>query len=175
MISAQQLEQVLVSLLDHAVPKNLKPDNIARQLQELEHTYNIQLSEYGYVMYALEHAGLGGIYHGRLSDPMLLKSYAEEAQKYKEDLPTLLVNAKTYASKVFENVQDPEMCMMRLEGMSYPYVLFCLFAATGNLAIVEQYSTETRELLARYPGTLDKLPESFQIAIQEALADADIE
>ena len=175
MISAQLLIATLKQLLDNAVPKNINPESIAKQLNELEHVVDTRLSEYGYVMYVLEHAGLGGIYHGRLSDPMLMKGYAETAKKTKEDLPALLVNAKEYADKVFECVQDPDLFMPRLEGMSFPYVLFILFTATGNPAMVEQYTTETKELIARYPGTLDKLPESFQTAVQEALANADIE
>lgn len=141
----------------------------------MENSNNIQLSEYGYVMYVLENAGLGGIYHGRLSDPILMKGYVDTAKKMRDDLPELLVNAKEYAERVFNVILDPELCMPRLEGMSFPYVLFILFASTGNPAMVEQYTVETRELLSRYPGTLDKLPESFKQATQEALANADIE
>lgn len=175
MISRDKLLQTLQALLDQAVPKNINIDNISNQLTALEQSNNIQLSEYGYVMYVLENAGLGGIYHGRLSDPMLMKGYVDTAKKMRDDLPGLLVNAKEYAEKVFSVIQDPELCMPRLEGMSFPYVLYILFTATGNPLMVEQYTIETRELLTRYPGTLDKLPASFKHATQEALANADSE
>ena len=175
MISRDKLLQTLQALLDQAVPKNINIDNISNQLTALEQSNNIQLSEYGYVMYVLENAGLGGIYHGRLSDPMLMKGYVDAAIKMRDDLPGLLVNAKEYAEKVFNVILDPELCMPRLEGMSFPYVLFILFTATGNWEMVEQYTIETKELLTRYPSTLDKLPESFQQATQEALANADSE
>jgi len=162
-------------LLEQAVPKNINVASIANQLTSLEQINNIQLSEYGYVMYVLENVGLGGIYHGRLSDPVLMKGYADTAKKMRDDLPALLVNAKEYADKVFTVILDPALCMPRLEGMSFPYVLYILFTATGNSEMVDQYTIETKELLARYPGTLDKLPESFQQATKEALANADIE
>lgn len=169
MISAQQLRSTLLRILDQKVPKNLNIDSIANQLEALEKSENVQLSEYGYVMYVLEHAGLGGIYHGRLSDPILIKGYATEARKHKEDMPTLLVNARKYAEKVFQVVQDPDMCMPRLEGMSFPYVLFVLFAALNQPNMVSAYRTDTQEILARYPGTLDALPENIKNATLEAL------
>lgn len=126
-------------------------------------------------MYVLENAGLGGIYHGRLSDSSLMRGYVDMAKKMRDDLPGLLVNAKEYAEKVYSVIQDPALCMPRLEGMSFPYVLYILFTATGNSTMVEQYTIETQELLERYPGTLDKLPESFKQATQEALANANSE
>ena len=169
MVSAEQLLTTLQQILDQKVPKNLNAENIAGQLAALEQSENVQLSEYGYVMYVLEHAGVAGIYHGRLSDPLLINGYATVARKHKEDMPTLLVNARRYAEKVFQVVQDPDMCMPRLEGMSFPYVLFVLFSALGQTDMVGSYQTETRELLARYPGTLDALPENIKNATLEAL------
>lgn len=129
----------------------------------------MRLSEYGYVMYALEHAGMGGIYHGRLSDPQLMEGYAKDARKYKEDMPTLLINARDYASRVFDVIQEPDLILPRLEGMSFPYVLFVLFTVLGQPAMVDCYRTDTMELLARYPGTLDALPENIKNHVQEAL------
>jgi hypothetical protein len=64
--------------------------------------------------------------------------------------------------------------MERLAGMSFPYVLFVLFAAQGHSEVVDRYRTETEELLKRYPGTLDKLPEHFRDTTKEAL-NADTE
>lgn len=174
MIQAETLQYQLRQLLDNAVPKNLNADNIADKLNALEQANNVQLSEYGYLMYALEHVGLAGIYHGRLSDIMLMTEYAREARKQKEDLPTLLVNAKEYSQRIFSVIQDPDLCMTRLAGMSFPHVIYILFAATGNADMAEQYKTETQELLARYPGTLDQLPETFQTAVKEAIS-ADIQ
>lgn len=155
--------------MTNAVPKNLNAASIADQLNALEQSNNVTLSEYGYVMYVLEHAGMGGIYHGRLSDPQLMAGYAQEARKYREDMPTLLVNAKKYAEKVFSIVLDPDLFLPRLEGMSFPYVLFVLFTALGQPDMVVGYKTATAELLSRYPGTLDLLPENIQKLTQEAL------
>jgi hypothetical protein len=169
MISAHLLLGTLRQILDQKEPKNFNAENIASQLAASEQAENVQLSEYGYIMYVLEHAGLGGIYHGRLADPLLIKGYASEARKHKEDMPTLLVNARRYAEKVFQVVQDPDMCMPRLEGMSFPYVLFVLFTALGQHNMVNAYRTETKELLARYPGTLDALPDNIKNATLEAL------
>lgn len=174
MISEAQLQQVLDQLLGHAVPKKLNVESIAQQLSALEDTNRTQLSEYGYAMYALEHVGLSGIYHGRLADMSIMDGYAKEAKKYKEDMPVLLVNASQYADKVFSVVQDPDLCMSRLSGMSYPYVLFVLFAGTGHPEMVMQFLEETREIMDRYPDTLSMLPENFQTATKEALANADI-
>ena len=174
MIQSETLLQVIKQLLNAATPKNLNADRIATQLSALEESQNVPLSAYGYVMYFLEHAGMGGIYHGRLSDPKLMEDYALLAKKYKEDLPVLLVNAKEYAEKVIQVVQDPDLIIMRLEGMSFPYVLFILFTVLRQPAMVEQYRTETTELLKRYPGTLMQLPENIQTLVQEEL-NADTE
>ena len=173
MIQPELLLQTIRRILDNAVPRNLNADSIADQLNALERSYNTALSEYGYVMYVLEHAGLSGIYHGRLSDASLMSAYAKEACRYRDDLPTLVVNAKAYSERIFSVIQDPDLCMSRLEGMSFPHVIYILFAATGHPDMAEQYQTETKELLARYPGTLDLLPESFQTAVKEAIS-ADI-
>lgn len=151
------------------VPKNVNPEKLAEQLRALEVTNKVQLSEYGYIMYVLEHAGVAGIYHGRLSDSMLMDGYAKEARKHKEDLPSLLVNARKYAEKVFQLIQDPDLFMPRLEGMSFPYVLYILFAGLDQPYMVESYKTETKEMLARYPGTLDLLPENLKTKTLEAL------
>jgi len=169
MISPETLLQTIRQLLNAATPRNLNAANIANQLNALEQSQNVRLSEYGYVMYALEHAGMGGIYHGRLSDPQLMEGYAKDARKYKEDLPVLLVNAKEYAEKVIQVVQDPDLIMMRLEGMSFPYVLFILFTVLNQPGMVEPYRTETLELMTRYPGTLDALPENIKNHVQEEL------
>ena len=175
MISEAQLRSILDQLLGHAVPRKLNVESIAQQLSAMEQTNNTRLSAYGYAMYALEHVGLSGIYHGRLADVTVMDGYAKEARKYKDDMPVLLVNASQYAEKVFGVVQEPELCMSRLAGMSYPYVLFVLFAGTGHPEMVEQFKEETQEILDRYPDTLVLLPETFQTATKEALANADIQ
>ena len=63
MISPETLLQTIRQILNAATPRNLNAANIANQLSALEQSQNVRLSEYGYVMYALEHAGMGGIYH----------------------------------------------------------------------------------------------------------------
>lgn len=173
MIQSEKLLQIIHQILGTNVPKNINIENIVSQLNALVQSYAIALSEYGYLMYVLEHAGMSGIYHGRLSDPALMTAYAREACRYRDDLPALVVNAKAYSERIFQCIQDPDLCMSRLEGMSFPHVIFILFAASGNAELAEQYKTETLELLGRYPGTLDKLPESFQTAVREAI-DADV-
>ena len=170
MISQEELTQTIKNLLDGVVPKHLNVESVVSQLNSLEQTYKTQLSAYGYVMFVLESAGVSGIYHGKLSDFLLMTAYAKEAVKHKEDMPVLLVNAKNYAQKVFEVIQDPDLCMPRLEGMSFPYVLFILFTILGQPERVTSYKTETKELLARYPGTLEMLPENFQTMTMEALS-----
>ena len=170
MISQDKLRQTIQALLDGVVPKNFNAENVASQLEALEASNGVTLSEYGYVMYVLEHAGVGGIYHGRLSDSQLMDGYAQAARKHKEDMPSLLVNAKNYAEKVFSVIQDPDMFMPRLEGMSFPYVLYVLFTGLDQPYMVEDYKTETQELLARYPGTLDLLPSNLKNKTMEALS-----
>ena len=155
------------------MPKNFNAENVASQLEAFETSNGVALSEYGYVMYVLEHAGVGGIYHGRLSDSQLMDGYAKEARRYKEDMPGLLINAKNYAERVFSVIQDPDLFMPRLEGMSFPYVLYVLFTGLGQPFMVDAYKTATQETLSRYPGTLDLLPENLKNKTMEALsADA---
>lgn len=173
MISETKLLSTVEALLGK-IPRNLNAESVVRQLNTLSENSNVPLSEYGYVMWALEHAGMAGIYRGQLSDPYLMRGYADEAKKYKDDMPSLLVNAGEYVEKVFSVMQEPDLCMERLAGMSFPYVLFVLFAAQGHSDVVDRYKTETEELLKRYPGTLDKLPEHFRDTTKEAL-NADTE
>lgn len=134
-----------------------------------------ELSEYGFIMSALEQVGLQGIYRGQLGSAPAIKSYGETARRYKEDMPALVLNASKYVSSVFNTIQDPELCMERLAGMSYPYVLWLLFASQGQPEIAECFHKEALEHYRRYPGTAELLPERFQTAVKELLANADTE
>ena len=120
-------------------------------------------------MWVIEHHGLRGVYTGMLHAPASFDGYAKEARKQRDDMPLMLVNAGTYVNSVFNTIQDPTMCMTRLEDMTFPYVLYLLFAAGGQKEIVSQYFDATAEQLRRYPGMLEALPESFKEAGEEVM------
>lgn len=170
MISEQSLSTTLSTVLGncyHMTQAMLT--KITQQLNDLSTTHGVELSSYGYVMYVLEHIGLQGIYRNGFAYPNLMTGYAETARKYKEDMPIQLVNASKYVESVFNQLVDPELCMTRLEGMSFPYVLYVLFAGAGQPDMVEKYRPEIEEQLRRYPGTLALLPEKYKAVGEEVL------
>jgi hypothetical protein len=97
-----------------------------------------------------------------------VKGYVEDAAKYRDDMPAMLLNAHTYVTSILANVADLETALKHLEGMSFPYVLYVLFAGSGQSDVVERYRPEAEEQLKRYPSTLDLLPESYR-KVKEAL------
>lgn len=142
---------------------------IVQQLNDLSRVHDVELSSYGYIMYVLEHIGLQGIYRNGFTYTNLMTGYAETARKYKEDMPLQLVNASKYVESVFNQLIDPDLCMKRLEGMSFPYVLYVLFTGAGQPDMVAQYRPEIEEQLRRYPGTLTLLPEKYKAVGEEVL------
>lgn len=126
-------------------------------------------------MFALERIGVAGVYRNQLSSGQLVKEYAETARRYKEDMSTQLMNASKYVTSVFNTMQDPDMCFPKLEGMSYPYVLYVLFASQGHGDMVECWKKEATEHYRRYPGTVDNLPDNYKNVVEELLNDADTE
>lgn len=153
----------------------MHPERIAELLTDAEASSGVSLSAYGYVMWTLEHCGLSEIPRGALARPSSVHGYMEDAKSFRDDMPKMLLNASRYSDKVFNTLEDLDSCMYRLEGMSYPYVLYILFAAAGKGRLVAKYRTETQEQLRRYPATLDKLPELFREAGKELLEDANTE
>lgn len=160
-------------LIGQHFPKTANPERIADSLNKASDIHGVALSAYGYIMWVLEHCGISAITRGGLSMQANIDAYAAVAKKYKEDMPMHIINASNYVDKVFNTIQDPELCMVRLEGMSFPHVLYVLFAAAGQSDIVANYKTEIEEHLKRYPGSLDLLPEKFKSVGREVLnADA---
>lgn len=149
-------------------------EKIVKQLNDASVAQDVELSSYGYLMYVLEHVGLQGLYRNGLAYGNLMSGYAETARKYKEDMPLHLVNASKYVGSVFNQLVDPDLCMSRLEGMSFPYVLYVLFAGAGQVDLVQKYRPEIEEQLRRYPGTLDLLPAKYK-AVGEEVLNANIE
>jgi hypothetical protein len=97
-----------------------------------------------------------------------VKGYVEDAAKFRDDMPAMLVNAHAYVTSILANVADLDTAMRQLEGMSFPYVLYVLFAGSGQEEVVERYRPEAEEQLRRYPSTLDLLPESYR-SLKETL------
>ena len=132
------------------------------------------VTAYGYVMYALEHHGSMCAYNNVFSSDACVKGYVDSARKYKEDMPALLLNAHEYVSKMLVNIPDIDVCLKQLEGMTFPYVLYVLFAGGGNADTVRRYRPEMEEQMRRYPSTLDALPESYRTIGEEVIhADTD--
>lgn len=176
MISEQSLAQTILNLLGNTINlTRLNLKKIASQLNDLSDTHDVELSSYGYVHYVLEHVGLSGIYKGQLASSNLMSEYASAARAYKEDMPMLLVNANQYVEKVFNVIQDPDLCITRLEGMTFPYVLYILFAGAQMEHVVDKYRHEAIEHLRKYPGTLALLPERYKNVGEEVLNNANIE
>ena len=142
---------------------------VAENLNRISRQNDVELSSYGYVMWALEHGGPTALYKNGLMSPAMMEAYAQASKTHKEDAPVMLINAGKYVDKVFSTIQDPMLCMERLEGMTFPYVLYLLFAAAGQTRLVMKYKSDTEEHLRRYPCTLALLPASFKAVGEEVL------
>lgn len=111
-----------------------------------------------------------GVYKGMLGTKDSINSYVTEARNYRDSMMELLVNASSYAKNVFSQVTDPDICMKRLEEMSFPYVLYVLFCGLGQPEQVEQFREEAEEHFRRYPSTADKLTPKFRNVVEEFLS-----
>lgn len=169
MISEQSFKQTLQSLLGSHVSSKTDCAKIAANLNKASQHNEVELSSYGYIMWVLEHGGPAAIYKRALQYPAMMEEYAQAAKAHMEDTPVMLVNAGKYVDKVFTTIQDPDLCMERLEGMTFPHILYLLFAASGQKELVAKYQAETHEFFKRFPGTLKALPESFRLAGEEVL------
>ena len=174
MVSQDNLRETANRLLGNAAAGDMPWDRMAEILSNYEQSMSVSLSAYGYIMWAHDHYRAKCAYKNILSSVNVMNENASEAKRLMEHIPELLVNAHTYVTKIMSNVPDLEACFQHLEGMSFPYVLYVLFAGTGQKELVQRYKIETAELLKRYPSAFDKLPESFRLAGQEATY-ADIE
>lgn len=172
MISATELEEEIRKLLGNSIEASFPFETVAADLTTLEQAHGLRLSPYGFIVWAVENQGAKSVWKNVLSSKGLSASYADAACKFRDDMPALLVNAHTYVSKVLANVADLKACFRHLEGMTFPYVLYVLFAGSGQQEAVEHYRPEFEEQMRRYPATLDLLPESYRRVGKEYL-DAD--
>lgn len=169
MISEQSLMTNLVTLLGHR-PQQLDLRALAENLNKSAAEHAIELSSYGYIMHVVEKYGMQGIHRGMLGAKDSVSGYVLEAKNYRDSMMELLVNASSYAKNVFSQVTDPDICMKRLEEMSFPYVLYVLFCGLGQPEQVEQFREEAEDHFRRYPSTADKLTPKFRNVVEEFLS-----
>lgn len=173
MISVDSLKATLTGLLGSRVPSGFPFEVVAKSLLKQEKARDIKLSSYGYLMYAIDHYGAGILYRNVLASNKTIEGYAAEADKYRTDMPVMLVNAAQYVEHIFNLIPDMETCFRKLEDMTFPYVLYVLFTAGGQEELVAKYKEDFEEHMHRYPSTLDLLPESYKNVGTE-VSDADI-
>lgn len=159
----------MTTLLGHP-PQKLDLRALADKLNAASAEHAIELSSYGYIVHVIEKYGMQGIYKGMLGAKDSISSYVVEARNYRDSMMELLVNASSYAKNVFSQVTDPDICMKRLEEMSFPYVLYVLFCGLGQSEQVAQYREEAEEHFRRYPGTAAKLTPKFRNVAEEFLS-----
>lgn len=169
MVSANRLRTVMANLLSDCAPADFPYERVVDKMSQFEDENGITLSEYGYVMWAVDHYGWKCAYKNLMASEDVVQGYMDEALKYMLDMPILLVNAHKYLGKLLGNIANFDTCMQLLEGMSYPYIIYTLLAGTGQVDKVAKYRPEMEEQMRRYPSTLDKLPESFRKVGQEVL------
>lgn len=162
MISETKLKTTMQQILGSLVSDSFPFSTVAEKLTESEMNCLLDLSEYGYVMWAIDHYGHKCAYKNLMAAQRTIDGYTMDAVKYRDDMPMMLLNAHTYVNKLLANVADIDICLKQLEGMSFPYVLYVLFAASGQEDVVARYKPEIEEQLKRYPSTLDLLPASYR-------------
>lgn len=169
MISASKLRDTAESVLGSFLGGDFPYDKVADMLSECEATNNIRLSAYGYIMWIVDNYGHKCAYRNLVTSQKATGGYLSAAIKYRDDMPSMLINADTYVTQILSNVADIDICFKQLEGMTFPYVLYVLFAGSGQHALVERYRTEIEEQMRRYPSTLDLLPETYRKVGMEVL------
>lgn len=169
MISEQSLATNLTTLLGSSKPGKLDVAALAQRLNDAAESHGIELSSYGYIMHVVEKYGMQGVYRGMLGTKESIDSYVNEANNFRSSMMGLVVNASNYAKSVFANVTDPDLCMKRLEEMSYPYVLYVLFCGLGQTVQAEPYRLSAEEHFRRYPATAELLPDKFKNVAEEFL------
>lgn len=160
------------SLLGKYLSSDFPFGRVAASLNAKEEANGIQLSPYGYVMWAVEHHGSRCAFVNVMASESVISGYAGSAVEARDTMPELVYNAHLYVSKLLSNVADMDTCFKQLEGMTFPYVLYIMFAGSGQQDVVARYKTAAIEQLKRYPSTCDKLPESFR-KVAEELKNAD--
>lgn len=146
---------------------------LANMLNDAAST-DCKLSAYGYLMWLIEHYGHNCVFRNVAMSQKSVTGYTQEAHRLMEEAPAMLLNAHMYVEKILSNVADIDTCFKQLEGMTFPYILYVLFSASGNGDLVKRYKAETEEQLRRYPSILDKLPQSYRDVAKEFI-DADVE
>lgn len=162
MISLEQIQKELQELHSNAL-RNLDQDKLLSQLNKYAESSGVVLTFYGLLKYAAERYGGNALYENVLLSDKTVSGYADAARHYKEDMPAALVNAGNYMKALSGQIGDVEMCIKQLERMSFPYVIYILFAGSGHEKLVEQYRPAAAEHMRRYPSTLDLVPERYKV------------
>lgn len=171
-MNLEELRQTAQQLMGQYSPDDGRLSEIADRLSDRERESGVTLSAYGFIMWAFDHYGFKCAYKNMLGAEQTVAGYADEAVRLRDDMPAMLVNAHMYVTKIMSNVADMDTCFRQLEGMTFPYVLYVLFAGSGQQAMVERYKEQTREQLRRFPSILDSLPETYK-AVAKEFEDAD--
>lgn len=168
MISEDSLTKAVLRILGQQPPRTINLTRVAETLNRLSEANNIEINAYGYIMYLVQQLGETVLGRNALAHEQNMEDYVRTAVRTRDDMPSLLVNAGKYVDRVFSTVQEPELCMQRLREMTFPYVLYVLFAAAGQEDQVADFRDAFLEQMRRYPATLDLLPESYRkLAEQE--------
>jgi hypothetical protein len=120
-------------------------------------------------MWVIDHKGLTNISTSALYQLENVKGYVQEAKTNKEDIAQQLLDASEFVPKIFEMMPTIEASFDKLESMVMPHVIYILFAASGNMAVVARYRIGTVDFLKRYPDTLTHLPASYKSVGEELL------
>lgn len=145
----------------------IDPEALAKTLNEQEEEHGIRLTVYGLVRKALESRGFNAAYNSNIVCLSNVVAYRDAAIGYRDDMPVALVNAGQYLQALTSQIPDIDICIKQLERMSYPYIIYVLFAGSGQKELVERLRPKFVEHMKCYPSTLDKLPEAYQKVAQE--------
>ena len=140
----------------------LNSASLARQLNKWSEQCKIRLTFYGLFRWAVDKYGGKALFENVLLSDTAASGYAAAAVHYREDMPAAIVNAGNYLNALSAQMGDIEICLRQLEHMSFPYIIYVLFAGAGQEAMVEQYRPAFVDHMRRYPSTLESLPERYR-------------
>lgn len=134
----------------------------------------VRLTLYGLFRWAADKYGSKALFGNVLTSEQTVDGYSKAARLIRDDMPAAVVNAGNYLKSLTQQMGDIALCMSQLSRMSFPYIIYVLFAGAGMQKYAAQFRGEFEEHMRRYPSTLDALPERYRLAGREE-TDADAE
>jgi|BioPla2DNA2_1021312.scaffolds.fasta_scaffold10993_6 hypothetical protein len=161
MHTAESITNDIIKILGY-VPSKFDPEEVASDMNHRQREKRIELTVYGLFMWCVDKYGEKALFGNVLSNTGNIASYADAAVAIRDDFPVLLLNAGEYVRLTMSKIPDVSTCVEKVVGMSFPHVVYVLFAGGGQQMYVQDLKPQFDEMLQKYPSALDRLPGAYR-------------